>query len=54
MKYLIDYAREQGVTRLYSIEFTDNYKMKYLAKDLGMHAETDPNDTKQVIYTLYI
>lgn len=54
MKYLIDYAREQGVTRLYSIDFADNYKMKSLAKDLGMHVETDPNDSKQVIYSLYI
>jgi L-amino acid N-acyltransferase YncA len=54
MKQLIGYAREQGVTRLYSIDFADNYKMKALAKDLGMHAEADPNDSKQVIYSLYI
>ena len=54
MKYLIDYARKQGVERLYSIDFTDNYKMRSLAKDLGMHAESDPNDSKQVIYSLYI
>ncbi len=54
MKYLIEYAREQGVTRLYSIDFTANYKMKSLAIDLGMHIETDPNDSKQVIYSLYL
>jgi len=54
MKQLIDYAREQGVTRLYSIDYADNYKMKALAKDLGMHSEADPNDSKQVIYSLYI
>ncbi len=54
MKQLIGYAREQGVTRLYPIDFADNYKMKALAKDLGMHAEADPNDSKQVIYSLYI
>ncbi len=54
MRYLIDYAHKQGVERLYSIDFTDNYNMKSLAKDLGMHVETDPNDSKQVIYSLYI
>lgn len=54
MKQLIDYAREQGVTRMYSIDFADNYKMEALAKDLGMHKEADPNDSKQVIYSLYI
>ena len=54
MKYLIDYARKHGVERLYSIDFSDNYRMKALAKDLGMHVETDPNDSKQVIYNLYL
>ncbi len=54
MKYLIDYARENGVQRLYSIDFAENHKMKSLAKDLGMHVEPDPNDSKQVIYSLYI
>ena len=54
MKYLIDYARNQGVKRLYSIDFAENYKMKSLAQDLGMHVEPDPNDSKQVIYSLYL
>ena len=54
MKYLINYARVQGVERLYSVDFADNYKMKSLAEDLGMHVETDPNDSKQIIYSLYI
>jgi len=54
MNHLIDYARNQGVGRLYSIDFADNHKMKSLAKDLGMHVEIDPNDSRQVIYSLYL
>ena len=54
MKHLIDYARSQGVERLYSLDFAENFKMKSLAKDLGMHVEPDPNDSKQVIYSLYL
>lgn len=54
MKCLIEYAREQGVERLYSIDIAENYHMQALAKDLGMKMETDPNDSKQVIYSLYL
>ena len=54
MKSLIKYAHKQGVTRLFSVDFTDNYKMKSLANDLGMHVEKNPNDTTQVIYSLYL
>ena len=54
MKHLIDYARKQGIKRLYSIDFVDNYRMRALAKDLGMQVKTDPSDSTQVIYSLML
>jgi RimJ/RimL family protein N-acetyltransferase len=51
-RQLIQYAREHGVHRLYSIDLADNAAMRHLASDLGMTARQDPNDPRQVIYSL--
>ena len=49
---LIQHAREHGVSKLYSIDLSDNAHMRRLAADLGMKATPDPDDTHQVIYSL--
>jgi GNAT superfamily N-acetyltransferase len=49
---LIQHAREHGVRELYSVDLADNARMRMLARDLGMKASPDPEDTHQVIYSL--
>jgi GNAT superfamily N-acetyltransferase len=51
-KHLIDAARRNGVTHLYSVELDDNAAMAALAKDLKMTVKPDPSDPRQVIYSL--
>ena len=52
MTRLIDHARENGVKRLYSVDLVDNAPMRQLAEDIGMSIQRDPEDARQVIYTL--
>lgn len=49
---LIEFARGQGVKRLYAIDCADNLPMRELAQDLGMTAQYDKEDTDQIIYSL--
>lgn len=49
---LLQHAREHGVRKLYSIDLSDNTRMRMLAADLGMKATPDPDDVRQVIYSL--
>ncbi len=49
---LIRHAREHGVKKLFSIDLSDNTNMRKLAADLGMKATPDPDDARQVIYSL--
>jgi RimJ/RimL family protein N-acetyltransferase len=49
---LIQHAREHGVRKLYSVDLADNARMRMLARDLGMEASPDPEDSHQVIYSL--
>jgi acetyltransferase len=49
---LIQHAREHGVRKLYSVDLADNARMRMLAEDLGMKASLDPEDARQVIYSL--
>jgi GNAT superfamily N-acetyltransferase len=49
---LIAFARSHGAKQLYSIEFVDNTAMRQLASDFGMSVRNDPDDIKQVIYSL--
>lgn len=48
---LIDYARERGVRRLYSMDAVDNDAMRNLARDMGFTEHPDPDDIRQVIYS---
>lgn len=54
MRHLIEFAKQHHVKRLYSIDFTNNTRMKQLASDLGMQAKRDPDDARQVIYSLQL
>lgn len=52
VKQLIDTAKLNGVTRLYSVDLVDNVGMAALARDLRMTSMPDPSDPCQVIYSL--
>lgn len=49
---LIRHAREHGVRTLRSTDLAENLNMRRLARDLGMDAAPDPEDPRQVVYTL--
>ena len=49
---LIEFARDHGVNRLYSVDFVDNSSMRHLANEIGMSTQRDPGDARQVIYSL--
>jgi GNAT superfamily N-acetyltransferase len=46
---LIDYARTQGVKRLFSMDSMTNTRMRKLARDIGFNERADPDDKRQVI-----
>lgn len=48
---LIDYARERGVQRLYSMDTVNNEAMRHLAREMGFTERPDPDDIRQVIYS---
>lgn len=52
VKQLVETAKLNGVTHLYSMDLADNVAMAALAKDLGMASMRDPGDPHQVIYSL--
>lgn len=49
---LIGFAREQGISKLYSVDLASNSHMRSLADHLGMSANRDADDAHQVIYSL--
>jgi GNAT superfamily N-acetyltransferase len=51
-KQLIASAKENGVKKIYSIELYGNAAMRELAAELGMSTAQDPQDARQVIYSL--
>jgi L-amino acid N-acyltransferase YncA len=52
LRHLIDYARAHGVPRLYSMDASDNSRMRKLARDVGFADQPDPDDIHQVIFSL--
>lgn len=50
--HLIDKARANGYTTMYSIDSAANTAMHQLAHDLGFSTSRDPDDTSQVIHRL--
>ena len=54
MTRLIDYAKNTGISTLYSIDFANNTAMHQLAKDLGMSCQKVPEDARLLKYSLTI
>lgn len=52
LKHLIEHARAHGVRRLYSQDSASNYRMHTLARHLGFECHADPEDAREVTYTL--
>lgn len=52
MRHLIDVARKQNLTRMFSIDDVNNEPMRELANYLGFKRESHPEDPKSVIYSL--
>ncbi|KRA81815.1 hypothetical protein ASD78_00620 [Lysobacter sp. Root667] len=52
MHKLIKIAQERGLRLMESTDFAENTEMRELAADLGFHCRPDPNDARQVIYSL--
>lgn len=52
MKHLVEIARARGIGRMYSIDSAENTRMNDLARHLGFHTGTDPDDSAQVIHQL--
>ena len=49
---LVEFAKGHGVKRLYSIELAENAVMRQLAREIGMSSRRDPDDVRQVSYSL--
>jgi RimJ/RimL family protein N-acetyltransferase len=54
LRRLIDYARTHGVQRLYSMDSIYNDRMRKLARELGFAEHADPQDPRQVIFSLML
>ncbi|HET8696390.1 MAG TPA: GNAT family N-acetyltransferase [Gammaproteobacteria bacterium] len=54
LRRLIDYARAHGVSRLYSMDSIYNDRMRKLARELGFAEHADPEDPRQVIFSLLL
>jgi RimJ/RimL family protein N-acetyltransferase len=52
LRRLIDHARAHGVRRLYSMDAAANEPMRRLAREVGFREQPDPDDIRQVIYSL--
>jgi GNAT superfamily N-acetyltransferase len=49
---LVEFAKGHGVKCLYSVDLADNTSMRQLAEEIGMNERRDPDDARQVIYSL--
>ncbi|WP_158969185.1 GNAT family N-acetyltransferase [Paraglaciecola sp. L3A3] len=54
MKPLLEYAKNNGLHKLYFYEFSENTAIRKLAKELGMTTKADPDDPQLVTYSLHI
>lgn len=52
MHHLIDVARKQKLTRMFSIDDVNNAPMRELANYLGFKRESHPDDPRSVVYSL--
>lgn len=54
MRHLIEVARARGIKRMFSIDRTDNVKMRELATGLGFTRTSEPGAPGEVIHTLLL
>ena len=54
LRHLIDHARAHHVPRLYSMDSIYNDRMRKLARQLGFAEHADPQDPRQVIFSLML
>jgi acetyltransferase len=54
MRDLIDIARKRGVRSMFSLDASENERMRELARDLGFKREQDPDDPTRVIHRLVL
>ena len=54
MRHLIDVARKQKLTRMFSIDDVNNTPMRELANYLGFKRESHPDDPRSVVYSLVL
>ena len=52
MRHLIEVARRNGFTQMYSIDQAIDRDMRDLAVQLGFRAQRDPDDSTRVIRSL--
>ncbi|HEY0199505.1 MAG TPA: GNAT family N-acetyltransferase [Rhodanobacter sp.] len=52
MHHLIDFARKQKLTRMFSIDDVNNIPMRELANYLRFKRESHPDDPRSVVYSL--
>lgn len=52
MRDLIDIARRRGIRSMFSMDASENERMRELAHDLGFKRERDPDGATQVIHRL--
>ena len=54
MHGLIDIARRRGIRTMFSLDASENERMRELARDLGFKREQDPDDSTRVIHQLVL
>lgn len=52
MRHLVDAARERGIRRMWSLDFSSNTEMQELARFLGFSSTRCPNDPGMVMHEL--
>ena len=51
---LIEVARSRGIKRMWSVDSSDNAAMADLARYMGFQCKQDPENSSQVIYSLWL
>lgn len=52
MRHLIQFAREQGICKMVSMDLAENHEMRVLAHFLGFKSRQDPDDPRMVVHEL--
>ncbi len=54
LQHLIDFARDNGIESLYTIELASNLAMHALARRFGFDSKSDPGDRGRLIYRIQL